>query len=428
MRWLHWFAIGFAALLLPAFALAQQVEMKKVAAICTVYTPRSHADVIVTKFLAGFPCDDGVMPPKTVIASLYIEQRPDNDIGLRMAKHYNIPVFNTVREALTLGGDALAVDAVLFIGEHGKYPRNKYGATMYPRMQVVADIYRVFESSDRVVPLYIDKHLAYNWLDARWMYDRARELQVPLMAGSSIPLVWRDPPLVHAQDSKISEAVFLTFADPDAYGMHAMEALQEMLERRPGGETGIDRVQCLRGAAVYAAAKEGRFSMDLVDAAAATLETKKQGTMEELEKDPTVMIVEYSDGTKATVVWALGYFGMGWAYAARVDGNIVATQYVAPHLPAVPIFSYLGLNIEQFLITGVAPYPVERTLLATGVVDVALRSAYAGGTIIDTPQLRFGYPTPQTQPIRPRAPRPGGASIAPWPPEALQYIYQAPAP
>lgn len=424
MRLLLLFLVFLSGLFLPNIACGQQAPIKKVAALCFVYTPLSHADVLITKFLAGFPIDDGVMAPKTQIVSLYIQQRPVNDIGIRLAEHYNIPVFDNVHDALTLGRKTLAVDAVLFIGEHGNFPRNKYGAIMYPRMPVVADIFQVFESSNRVVPLYIDKHLAYNWLDARWIYDRARELNVPLMAGSSIPLVWRDPPLEHPAGSKISEAVFLTFADPDAYGMHAMEAISEMIERRPGGETGIASVQCLRGAAVYAAAKAGRFSMDLVDAAAATLETKKAGTMEELEKDPTVMIVDYVDGTKATVVWAYGYFGMGWAYAARVEGKIVATEYLAPNLPAKPIFSYLGLNIEQFFLTGKAPYPVERTLLATGAVDACLRSAYAGGTIIETPQLRFSYPSPQQAPIRPSEPRPIGASIAPWPPEELKYIYK----
>ena len=39
-------------------------DRKKIAAVITSYFPRSHADVIVTKFLKGFPTDDGLLAPE----------------------------------------------------------------------------------------------------------------------------------------------------------------------------------------------------------------------------------------------------------------------------------------------------------------------------------------------------------------------------
>jgi hypothetical protein len=108
-----------------------------IAAICTYYQPFMHSDVIVSKFLLGFPTDQGIIPPDVRIASLYIDQGPDDSLGHQLARMHDIPVFATIEEALTLGGadGELAVDGVLLICEHGAYPINRYGQVMYPRMQ-----------------------------------------------------------------------------------------------------------------------------------------------------------------------------------------------------------------------------------------------------------------------------------------------------
>ncbi|HCL27394.1 MAG TPA: hypothetical protein DIC52_03025, partial [Candidatus Latescibacteria bacterium] len=104
----------------------------RVAAIVTTFFPESHAGVLVTKFLRGFPTDEGLIPPRTQLASLYIDQIHERDVGLQLAQQFDVPVYESIRAALTLGGPELAVDGVLLIGEHGDYPVSELGQEMLP--------------------------------------------------------------------------------------------------------------------------------------------------------------------------------------------------------------------------------------------------------------------------------------------------------
>jgi hypothetical protein len=50
----------------------------------------------------------------------------------------------------------------------------------------------------------------------------------------------------------------------------------------------------------------------------------------------------------------------------------------------------LAHAIQQFFVTRVAPYPVERTLLATGILEAAVRSRAAAERLA-TPHLNLAY-------------------------------------
>jgi len=141
----------------------------KIAAIVTTYYPASHADVIVGKLIRGFPTDEGLLPPEVEVASLYLDQISDKDVGVALAKKHGIRLCQSIPEALGLGGKSLAVDGVLSIGEHGDYAFNEKGQHLYPRRHFLEQICGVMASSNRVVPLFSDKHLAHCWEHARWM-------------------------------------------------------------------------------------------------------------------------------------------------------------------------------------------------------------------------------------------------------------------
>ena len=384
---------------------------KKIAALITEYRIPAHADVIVGKFIKGFPTDDGLIEPQVDIVSMYLDQIPDNDIGLQVSKEYDIPIYHSISAALCLGGSELAVDGVLSIGEHGSYAYNEKGQHMYPRRFFFEQICGVFSTSGRSVPVFSDKHLSYNWRDSKWMYDRAQQLGVPFMAGSSIPLGWRDPWLEHELDAPIEDAMVLSFGGIESYGYHGLEALQCMIERRSGGEAGLAAVRCLEGEAVWRAGADGLWSRELAEAAAATGETAS-GSMEESCDNPAAFLLEFRDGFKATLLQLNGY-AKEWSYATRVDGQVLATG-LRTHGPPYPHFSYLGLNIEAMFLSGEPQYPVERTLLVSGALDALMDSRHRGHIRLETPHLDVAYRSYETMPIRPTGPLPKGASTVPF--------------
>ena len=395
---------------------SREGSMKRVAAVVTTYFPNSHAGVLVDKFVRGFPTDDGVLAPRMKLASLYIDQIHDQDIGRQVAHRYQIPLYESIRGALTLGGNELAVDAVLVIGEHGDYPVTELGQEMLPRRYFFEQVAGVIAQSGRSVPVFSDKHFSYRWDDAEWMYRRARALRIPFWAGSAMPVVWRRPNWEHPQGEPIDEALVIGFHMVERYGFHALELLQSHVERRRGGETGVRSVQCLSGDAVWRAADEGRWSRDLANAALAAIEDGPGPLEPKAIDDPHVFLVEYDDGLKAA---ALMLGDNGWvrkfAYAQRRGEVTEALEYHSSSGATHAAFSYLGRNIEEFFLTGVVPSPVERTYLTTGILEAALISRSRGGRVLATPHLGGIVYQATDRALRPAAPRPRGASIGPWP-------------
>ncbi|MBT3341748.1 MAG: hypothetical protein HN712_02175 [Gemmatimonadetes bacterium] len=387
----------------------------RVAAIVTAYYPHSHADVILTKLLKGIPADDGMRMPQLEIVSMYLDQVHERDMGVDTAAECDVPIYASIVQALQLGGEELAVDGVVIIAEHGDYAWNEKEQHLYPRRHFFEQVAGVFAVAGRTVPVFCDKHMSWSWDQAKWMYDRARSLKVPLMVGSSISTCHRDPPLELDLDTPMEEAFALGYGGLDAYGFHTLEALQCMVERRTGGETGIAAVQCLEGAEVWKARDRGEWSWDLATAAAEVVEEGKAQRIEtECADDAVLFLLEYRDGLRAAALLANGYKGEvhGWSFAGRCSGEIQSTYYVMGGDP-YPHFTYQCLNIERLIRDGIEPYPPERTLLTGGALEALLDSRHQGHVRIDTPHLDVAYRSYETPPERPSGTRPTGAAAVP---------------
>jgi hypothetical protein len=384
--------------------------MKQIAVIATVYRYLSHAQHITDRFLAGYPHNGEWHRPDMKVVSLYVDQKPPEDQSGERAREFGFQVYPTIAEALRCGSDRLAVDAVLIIGEHGDYPRNEKGQILYPRYEFFKQCVEVFEKDGRAVPVYNDKHLSYSFGKAKWMVEASRRLKFPMLAGSSLPVTWRLPNLELPLDCEIESALMVGEGGSDAMDFHALEAMQCMIERRKGGETGVKAVQMIEGEAVWKAGEEGRWSKPLLTAALSRSDTPQgwtlvdgrtqdlvgNGELPKLVKNPAAYFIEYRDGLRTTLLMLDGALE-DFNFAVRVRGmkGIASTQFFLTPVPNVTYSACLVSKIEEMFETGRAPYPVERTLLVSGVLEACLTSRIQDHQRLETPQLAVRYRAPR---------------------------------
>src|SRR5207249_2070321 len=388
----------------PASTLAGTGKRLKIAAVITAFTYRSHAHVILENFVAPYLFNGKWISPGMDVVSLCADQFPDGELGRAFAAKYNIPIYKTIGEALCLGGNKLAVDAVLSIGEHGEYPVNDKGQREYPRKRFFDEIIAAFRRSGKVVALFNDKHLSYRWDWGKEMYDTARALKIPFMAGSSVPLAQRRPPLELPARAKIEEAVSIHGGGVESYDFHGLEVLQSMIEARRGYETGVSRVQFLQADALWKAADDGLWSPGLAQAALDAEPNSGRQPAKELIRPPRSgdtgtpfvshgILLNYRDGLRAIVLAAATGGGIKWHFACKLDGEKQprATSFYVGPWNNRNLFKALSHAIQSHFRERRAPYPIERTLLVTGILDAEMESRFQGGKPMDTPQLNIKY-------------------------------------
>jgi hypothetical protein len=401
-------AASLAGTALLPVAHSAEPARKRLAVVTTVWTYRSHAWHMAERFLHGYPIGGKWHRPPFDVVSAYVDQKPEGDLSRGRAAEFGFPIYSTVAEALRCGGDKLAVDAVLLIGEHGDYANNEFGQKKYPRYELFMQCAEVYRKDGRSAPLFNDKHLSWKFAWAKEMVDVSKELKFGFCAGSSLPVTWRMPSVDMPLGAEVEEVMCLAMGGLDSYDFHALEVIQCMAERRRGGETGVVAVQALRGDAVWKAFaadswKAGGWDPALFEACIARTQTLAQpqsfshrkptaAQMHEFVKDPVALRVEYADGLKGTMFLMNGLVE-DFTFAARLKGQAepLSTLFYLPPNPNVVYSAALMSKAEETFVTGKAPYPVERTLLTGGLVEMGMQSLAAGQKRLETPHLAIRY-------------------------------------
>jgi hypothetical protein len=383
---------------------------KQIALIATDVHRHSHAQHFIDRFLEGYGWQGRWYHPSVDLVSLYVDQFPANDLARERSKRFNVPIYPSLEEALSRGGSKLAVDGVVIIGEHGKYPKNEKGQTLYPRYKWFKQVVKMFEESGHVAPVFNDKHLSTNWRECVEMVDDSKRLKFAFLAGSSLPVTLRILSIEMPLNTALEESVSICYGGIDSYDFHGLETAQCMSERRAGGETGVRQVHALRGEKLWDELEKRPTTARLFLAALSRSHTIHapsgytiiMPTIEWARKtssNAAGYFMEHNDGFRTTTFIANGLV-QDFTYAGllRQTGKIISCQM---HLPmplqistTADFFNPLINHIEHMVLTGRAPYPVERTLLTSGMTLNAVESLFRGQVPVATPEMTVRYHAP----------------------------------
>lgn len=393
-----------AATITPALAQSP-APRKKIALLGTVSRTHSHAQHFIDRFLLGYGWKGEWRAPSVDLVSLYIDQFPEGDLARGRSKQFNVPLFPSIPDALGLGKPGLAVDGVVIIGEHGDYPANDRGQRLYPRYKWFKEVVRVFEQAGRSVPVFNDKHLSTSWDECAEMVADSKRLGFPFLAGSSLPVTWRLPAIDMPHGAPLKESVCACYGGVDSYDFHGLETAQCMSERRRGGEVGISSVHAAKGAKVWEIMETRPDTQRLLASALSRSNTLPvengyptapvtYAWARSTFPDPIAYFIDHRDGFK-TAMFLLAIQDFNYAGLREDTHEVVACQM---HLPmpgsgatTADFFNPLVHHIESMIVENKAPYPVERTLLTSGMTLAAVESLHRGQISIPTPEMKVPY-------------------------------------
>ncbi len=371
----------------------------KVAVVTTLYRHHAHADVIVSRWLEPRPTDPewGWPGPRTRIESMYVAQFDDDDMARDMCAKHGVTLHDNVADAVR------GADAVLLIGEHGEYPDNELGQKLYPRKELFDEITAAFRDHGRVAPVFCDKFLSWNFDWAKQMVATAEQMGFVLTSSSSIPLCLRVPQVELGGKIGIEEGVAIFYGGDEVYGYHGYEFVQAIVERRAGGETGVEGITVYQNDEVWRQWDAGRWSNDLAEAALAAIVNQDASRMEEgdlrtncdasKEGGPTAFCLDYADGTRMTHLNLSGHVSTwGLAIKPTGGGDVIGT---APKVGDADNFhghfATMSRIVEDALVANRPPFSPLRPLMTTGLTAMTMHARANPGVRMDTPQLAIEY-------------------------------------
>lgn len=380
--------------------MTQSTKRLRLAVVATVFRPLAHADVILSRWFDVHAGDEkwGWRGSQCEIATLFVAQTPDNDMARDWCEKYGVRQADSIAEALTLGGETLAVDGVLLIAEHGDYPWNEQRQKLYPRREFFDEVAAVFRDSGRAVPVFFDKHLSWNSGEARAMAATIDELAIPFLGGSSLPHVGFRPALP-TPDAATGATLFSLFpGGAESYGYHSIE-----IALRARAALGLlaepTSVTVWRGEAVWQQLENNAHRRALTaailpattrfgDVAAARAAERRE--IESLE-DELLFCIEFADETESLHLRLADGRGEFGTTLMRNDGTIWTGLVAAGDADNFYAhFATQNALIEAMMWSGQSSVPLKRSLCSTLLINRVMDALQTPGL-----PLEYGAETPK---------------------------------
>jgi hypothetical protein len=114
--------------------------------------------------------------------------------------------------------------------------------------------------------------------------------------------------------------------------------------------------------------------------------------------DAFAYFIEHRDGFRTTL-FMLPIQDFNYAGLNGETGEIISCQMYLPmpgqSATTADFFNPLVHHIETMVLENRAPYPVERTLVTSGMTLAAVQSLHRDGALIETPEMEVRYTAPK---------------------------------
>ena len=242
------------------------------------------------------------------------------------------------------------------------------------------------------------------------MVADAKRLGFPFLAGSSLPVTWRLPAIDVPHGTPLIESVCAGYGGVDSATISTGSKPRSAC-RSAARAARLESRRCMR----CAGRRSGKWSRTVRDTRRLLVSALSRShtlpvsngfptgavTFDWARKtftEPIAYFIEHRDGFRTTL-FLLAIQDFNYAGLRADNDEVIACQMYLP-MPGngsttADFFNPLVHHIERMVLENRVPYPVERTLLTSGMTLAAVESLHRGEVRVETPEMAVSYQAPK---------------------------------
>ncbi len=221
----------------------------------------------------------------------------------------------------------------------------------------------------------------------------------PIATAGLVGVAPRLPALDLTPHNKFTQAVLVAPAGAKDLGGTVIDALLAVTEA-PGPPRPLKSLQFLSGAAVFAAAEDGRWPRRLLAAALSRCDDIKGLSVDDgrtqdlmidnmvarLASQPGACLIHHDHGFQATVVLLAGAVGTHTLALGGPRGVVASTQFLIPFSPSLATAAPLAARLVDFFTA--LRTSTDRALRVAQILEAAARSQQEAGIMVSIPSKK----------------------------------------
>jgi len=358
--------------------------LRKITFVVEEFGVGTPAQQLLDRFLIGYPHEGAFRKLEGCRVALHLAPPEAADAEItRRVQDFGLDRESNLERAIA---DA---DAVVIIGrEHMCVPSETL-------------LKSVLQNAAANTACFVHGVLAPTLQSAKEMVALAESRHILLTAGTATAVTYRLPDVDVPMGVPLQEALIVVQGAYPVAEVEALHGLLPVIERRRNGESGVKRIRFFQGRDIWQAGERGVWPQSLLASALSrsdrpqgdpvadgrTQDLLGLGRVPQLAQHPRCWILEHRDGLRSTLLDLDGVVA-DFNFAVQTNaGQIISAQLHRPPGPAQHQFSRLAAVLETFFRTGKPPWPIQRNLLVTGLLEAFVQGSARKDKSIETPEL-----------------------------------------